>query len=334
MPEISIIVPIYNVEKYLHRCIDSILKQTFIDFELILVNDGSTDSSGTICDEYAAEDSRILVIHKENGGVSSARNAGLNVAIGKYIMFCDGDDWTEPIWIETLYKKAEEYPNMCIIANMWRVTGEKENYSPIGKTSTTCAAKTYYDIWENSVSAYTPNKIYRREIIENNNLRFDPAIKLSEDLVFNLNYQSIIRDIQKNDKIYMYVSSPLYFYRMNNEGATRKYRPELMGDNLFPFYIRLPYIEQEKIGDYCDIWLYKFIHLFENVFDKRCKMTFAQKMNYNQRIIQTEEFRYCIAHCSGKKESPLVLNILRTHNYYLFWVFLYFVHLKQKLFHH
>ena len=93
MPKISVIVPVYNTEKYLNRCIDSILAQTFTDFELLLIDDGSTDCSGKICDEYAAKDSRVRVFHKENGGVSSARNMGLDNAQGEWITFVDSDDW-------------------------------------------------------------------------------------------------------------------------------------------------------------------------------------------------------------------------------------------------
>ncbi|MGL5150607.1 MAG: glycosyltransferase family 2 protein [Clostridium sp.] len=102
-PEISIIVPVYKVEKYLRRCIDSILAQTFKNFELILIDDGSPDNCGKICDEYAEEDERVVVIHKENGGQSSARNLGLDIAKGKYIGFVDSDDWIEPDMYETLY---------------------------------------------------------------------------------------------------------------------------------------------------------------------------------------------------------------------------------------
>ena len=92
MIKISVIVPVYNVEKYLPRCIDSILNQTFTDFELILVDDGSTDNSGQICDTYAEKDSRVKVVHKKNGGVSKARNVGLDNVLGKYITFCDSDN--------------------------------------------------------------------------------------------------------------------------------------------------------------------------------------------------------------------------------------------------
>ena len=94
-PKISVIVPVYNAEKYLHRCIDSILSQTFTDFELLLINDGSKDSSGAICDEYAAKDNRVRVFHKENGGASSARNLGLDNAKGEWIAFVDSDDLLE-----------------------------------------------------------------------------------------------------------------------------------------------------------------------------------------------------------------------------------------------
>ena len=107
-PKISVIVPVYNTEKYLHRCIDSVLAQTYKDFELLLIDDGSKDSSGAICDEYAARDSRVKVFHKEYGGVSSARNAGLAIASGDWIMHLDGDDWIAPDIQERLIRKGED----------------------------------------------------------------------------------------------------------------------------------------------------------------------------------------------------------------------------------
>lgn len=106
MPEISIIVPVYKVEEYLPRCIDSILAQTFTDFELILVDDGSPDNCGKICDEYAQKDDRIVVIHKNNGGLSDARNAGIDVATGEYIGFIDSDDWIDPNMYYVLHNNA------------------------------------------------------------------------------------------------------------------------------------------------------------------------------------------------------------------------------------
>ena len=106
MCKVSIIVPVYNVDKFLHKCVDSILAQTLTDFELLLVDDGSKDNSGLICDKYAAKDSRVRVFHKENGGVSSARNLGLENAQGDWIIFIDSDDWIEPNMLKDIYEKA------------------------------------------------------------------------------------------------------------------------------------------------------------------------------------------------------------------------------------
>ncbi|MCV9884798.1 glycosyltransferase [Metabacillus halosaccharovorans] len=114
-PKISIIVPVYKVEPFIHKCVDSVLLQTFTDFELILVDDGSPDNCGKICDEYAQKDKRVKVIHKENGGLSDARNAGLDIATGDYIGFVDSDDWIESDMFEMLYNMCVE--NDCEIAN-------------------------------------------------------------------------------------------------------------------------------------------------------------------------------------------------------------------------
>ena len=105
---ISVIVPVYNAEKYLHRCINSILAQTFVDIELLLIDDGSTDSSSVICDKYAKKDQRVRVFHKENGGVSSARNLGLDNAQGEWIAFVDGDDWVKETYLSNLLSHVRE----------------------------------------------------------------------------------------------------------------------------------------------------------------------------------------------------------------------------------
>ncbi len=108
MPKISVVIPVYNVEKYLHRCVESILNQTFQDFEIILIDDGSKDHSGQICDDYEQQDKRIKVIHKKNARVAAARNDGLEIAKGKYISFIDSDDWIEPEMFQEMFDKAEE----------------------------------------------------------------------------------------------------------------------------------------------------------------------------------------------------------------------------------
>lgn len=114
---VSIIVPVFNVEKYLRQCLDSILGQTFNQFEVIIVNDGSTDNSGAICQEYEARDNRIVYLEKENEGVSEARNLGLDFATSEYIIFIDSDDWIEPTYVEVLYEKIEEYQADIVFEN-------------------------------------------------------------------------------------------------------------------------------------------------------------------------------------------------------------------------
>lgn len=127
MPELSIIVPVYKVEQYLHKCLDSILSQTFTDFELILIDDGSPDRCGEICDEYAAKDDRIIVIHQKNRGVSAARNAGLDIARGEYIGFVDSDDWIEPEMYDSMLAATKEKKIDVVLCGC-RLWSESEEY--------------------------------------------------------------------------------------------------------------------------------------------------------------------------------------------------------------
>ena len=124
-PVVSVIVPVYNAQKSLARCIDSILNQTFKDFELILLDDGSTDTSGEICDRYAEIDERVRVIHKENSGVSDTRNRGLDIAEGKYLQFLDSDDWITPEATGLFVRTVEENQCDMVIADFYRVIGER-----------------------------------------------------------------------------------------------------------------------------------------------------------------------------------------------------------------
>ena len=129
MPEISVIVPVYKVEKYIHRCIDSILNQTFRDFELIMVDDGSPDNCGAICDEYAAKDNRVVVIHQENGGLSAARNAGIDWAFtnsnSEWLNFIDSDDWVHPEYLQKLYDAAKCNNVSVSVCGFERTCGEE-----------------------------------------------------------------------------------------------------------------------------------------------------------------------------------------------------------------
>ena len=166
---ISIIVPIYNVEPYLRRCIDSLLKQTYKNFELILVDDGSPDNCGVICDEYAAADSRVRVIHKPNGGLSDARNAGLEIASGAYIAFVDSDDWVAPDYLERMLSALEHTGADICECGILRTSGE------VGVPVVASASPAVFNtvealeqlIADREFHQHVWNKLYRKKVVVN-----------------------------------------------------------------------------------------------------------------------------------------------------------------------
>lgn len=178
---VSVIVPVYKAEKWLHRCVDSILAQTMEDFELLLIDDGSPDRSGEICDEYAAKDSRVRVFHKENGGVSSARNLGLDNAQGEWISFIDSDDWVEVDYLAGLTKNLDAD---------FITGGMRETIGNIYQSDDElfCKKEIRQFLKEHNSDIFVRaacGKLIKRQIIDNNNLRFDKKIRFGEDAFFN-----------------------------------------------------------------------------------------------------------------------------------------------------
>ena len=177
MAEVSIIVPVYQVEKYIRQCVDSILAQTFTDFELILVDDGSKDGSGQICDEYAAMDRRVKVIHKENGGLSDARNRGMDQAAGNYFMFIDSDDYIAPTMLECLYKNILiEDADLAICNFLYFFENDrKKDFSTSMKSEVLCAKEIFYNRKnERCYGIWTVawNKLYKKETFGEVRFRF------------------------------------------------------------------------------------------------------------------------------------------------------------------
>ena len=202
MPKISIIIPVYKAENYLHRCVDSILAQTFTDFEILLVDDGSPDKSGMICDEYATIDNRVRVVHKENGGVSSARNVGLDLAIGEYIWFVDSDDWIESNALEILLKGGSNtdvcffllkpYPEGRLPFSFDSILIDQQQVYFSGIKS---CGKTIAMIEQCGGFGWTCNKLFKSNIIHKHNLRFDHRFAIQEDHLFTLSYVIHIESI-------------------------------------------------------------------------------------------------------------------------------------------
>ena len=208
-PMVSIIVPIYNAEQYLRRCVDSILNQEYTDFELLLVNDGSTDASGDICEEYGDRDPRVIVIQKENTGVSDSRNRALDRARGKYIQFLDSDDWITPDATRLFVRAAEEYGCDMVISDFYRVVGERlSTKGDIEEEGVLTREEFAAHMMENPADFYYGvlwNKLYRRDIVEEHNLRMDTDINWCEDFMFNLEYI-------RYAKVFYALHAPIYYY--------------------------------------------------------------------------------------------------------------------------
>lgn len=198
---ISIIVPIYNVEKYLRCCLDSILAQTYSDFELLLIDDGSADDSGRICEEYASTDSRIKVYHKINGGVSSARNLGLEKARGEWITFVDSDDWLESGYLENFSMDSD----LC-------VQGFFSGDVRIGYENVFVDKKIGYFYLKHSYVSGPYCKLFRANLIRQNHLNFDLQLAYGEDILFLMQYAKYCHDM----RVAGYVG---YHYRKSVENS-------------------------------------------------------------------------------------------------------------------
>ena len=206
MPEISVIVPVYKVEKYIHRCIDSILAQTFTDFELILVDDGSPDRCGEICDEYATKDKRIVVIHQENAGVSAARNVGLSAADGQYICFIDSDDVIDSEYCQVLYDMLQQGSYDFSACATQRFSGDEPSVEQGEIVLTTYTNVDFLMGQINRESEIGPwNKLFRRDAIKKIRFRED---RRYEDVVFSVD---LAINLQNG---VIFTTRPLYYYRM------------------------------------------------------------------------------------------------------------------------
>ena len=251
-PLISIVVPVYNADKYLHQCVDSLINQTFTNIEIILVNDGSTDSSPAICQGYAKKDNRVIVINQKNGGLSHARNSGNDVARGKYLTYLDADDWLNVNTCELVYHLAEK-KQMDLV--MWQMIKEYENKTiivdgPFGKDilfedkeikklhlriAGPIADEMHKpQLIDSFLSAW--GKLYRLDIIKENDIKVvDTKIIGSEDILFNFQYFGSISNAY-------YLHKHLIHYRKDNLTSLTKTH----GSTLFPRFLKLfSYLENE-----------------------------------------------------------------------------------------
>lgn len=212
MPRISVIVPVYNMQPYIHRCVDSILGQTEENIEIILVNDGSSDSSGAICDAYAQKDGRVRVIHKKNGGLSSARNAGINIARGEFIGFVDSDDYIDENMYECMLRASEKYQAPLV------VTGRYDHSNDLVQTALTLHNEmemTSRDAIErlltwDGIDSSACDKIFSRDLFSS--VRF-PEGRYNEDIF-------VMTDIMMKAKKIVHIGEPKYHYVHREDSIT------------------------------------------------------------------------------------------------------------------
>lgn len=224
MPKYSVIIPIYNAEKTLHRCVDSLLDQNYSDMELILVNDGSTDGSGAICQEYRARNNCVLYIDKPNGGVSTARNAGLDVATGTYVLFVDSDDYVADTYFQMLDGLCSDQHHDLLMFS-FAVTDGKSVHPRVAKPfAADCAEESVPKfcqmLYTKSIN-HPVTKRYIRQIIEDNGIRFPGNLYIGEDKTFNLQYVMHCNSCLISPEILYYVSVE------NDQSLSRKIRPDI-----------------------------------------------------------------------------------------------------------
>ncbi len=311
MSRVSIVVPVYNVERYLSQCIESLLSQTIKDFEILLIDDGSQDNSGLICDEYAKKDSRVRVCHKRNGGVSAARNTGIDMATGQYIMFCDSDDYADVKWCEELLKHIEENPNSwCFCGcNVVDANGEMLQHNCVFQESTymTMPISNYWDTYKTNYSALLWIRIFETSIIKEHGLRFDEKMSLSEDVLFNLEYGAYC------DK-FAVVNLPLYNHRMylNNEieHLDGKIPKEMFYTNKRIYTAKRLFITEENSKEFETDMFYRFIGDMKAIA-RDTNISNKVKLKKLKEILYSREFGSAMKFADTRKESKKFLILLK-----------------------
>ena len=321
MPKISIIVPVYKSEKYITRCIDSILAQTFTDFELILVDDGSPDNSGAICDEYASKDSRIKVIHQANSGAAAARNTGIKESIGEYLMFCDSDDYVSPMWLERLVSLADEESLV--------VCSSCQNSELLGNTKALIIegnkkypADNYYLFNQAGVAGFLWNAVYRRDIVISNNIMLREQHSegdYNEDLIFALRYASKIKYIA-------YTGYSDYLYDVRNDSLSHSFDKHYFAKYkekycLWKSFLAENNCPEEQLKDLSTTMLYHFLVSLQMCIDNK------EGYRKFKSVVTCPEMQEIVNIADTSKENPKIIKLIKNKQA----IALYGLYLLQNL---
>lgn len=294
-----------------------------MDWELLLIDDGATDGSGALCDRLAEIDARIRVFHKPNGGVSSARNLGLDHARGEYVMFCDSDDWVEPTWCETMRAAIEQNPGCLPTCNYFRNTHSTEtvNYpEQCDKLDTFIPKIDFFQLNRQELLGIPWNKIFSRKILEKQNIRFITDISLGEDLIFNLDY---FRHIPGG---MVFVNMPMYHY---SQGATESLSAKYYSDLCGIYHTVYARIKEELLGipgawekwqqEYRKSYFFAFDRVFRNTWSNKNTMSVFGKFQYNSAVFRSAEFQECRDAITKGYINILQHYGLKTNHFYIYW---------------
>ena len=290
--KVSIIMPVYKVEEYVGKAIESIQAQTLKEWEFLIVDDGTPDRSGEICDEYAARDERIHVIHKENGGAPSARNMAIELAKGEYMYFMDSDDWAEPTMLEDMYNLAKRDNAQLIVAGFCIDTYyDKENYvtdnflvEDAVYPNKEAFRKNAYKLFDKNL-LYTPwNKLFESKYIMENNLRFPKTFW--DDFPFNV---SIVKNVER-----VTVTSKQYYHflRARSESETAAYRPGMYEKREEEHGWMINLYKEWHVGDPASTemiarrYMERFVGCVENITNPKCMMSKKEKKQEIKKMLQ------------------------------------------------
>lgn len=336
MAEISIIVPVYNVEKYIRRCIDSLIAQTFKSIEILLIDDGSTDNSGTICDEYALIDDRIKVIHKANGGVSSARNVGLDNVRGRFIMFCDPDDYVAMTWCERMYGMISQDDIFFCSCGFNRVSAEDNSILDTSTptysldTSSATLGDSLLFIYESGLFRPVWNNAFRAQIIYDNSLRFRKDLSRNEDTVFVLEYL-----LQIQEKV-GFINEALYNYSVGIKASLTQKTPHNFWESELLWLRKLQQLMCLNNIEYCAYrkrFCSHIIYAAISAMQSAITSSPDRKTMFKRgtEIITSAECKEAFKYGSFQNVHPLYKAILQTHCFTLVWFFNQVVELKHQI---
>lgn len=332
MCEISIIVPIYNGEETIERCVKSLINQTFKDIEIILVNDGSTDKSLDICSKLSKVNESIKVFTQDNKGQSAARNLGIKKSTGKYIMFCDCDDTVSSKWCENLYQVIKKennvlpYSGFNILNDKGKFLRKVEN-KEFSKWE--IETKQFFYLDQIGLSGFPWNKIFNKNIILQNNIMFDESLSYNEDLKFLLEYVIYVEKI-------IYTNTQDYNYYSYENSISKHYRSKSFEKWENKYILWKQFLKKIDNDNYnlnlelcASLYLYHFLQSLENSFDERNSLSQKAKYLYNKKIIKSKNFQECIRKAKYYKDDKLYLKILKLKNCFLFYLFRYMYNFKK-----